>query len=130
MKVYIAASFDQRNTEEMKTAVNRLTKAGYLVTANWLNIVDVPMEKSSDVQYAIQDIRDIDGADYILVFLGPDPTPGKHFELGYAFGLHFSGTARKRFVLVGEPYHIFHTLFPVVKTLSDAIEMMNMLRGT
>ena len=112
MQVYLASRYSRKLELREYAAEARASYIG--VISRWLEEDDDPngtLDKVSTVQlmeYAKQDIDDIDKAD-ILVFFAEDPLVGvprggRHVEFGYALG------AGKPIVVIGKPENVFHYL--------------------
>lgn len=125
---YLAGRYSRR--DEFKALVPLFIERGHHVTSRWLH-EDKPLNSQmSDLtpqfceDTAAIDLRDIDGADF-LIFFAEDPligTPrgGRHVEFGYALAMH------KFLIVIGGAENIFHYLpgvqhFETIEDYLDAI---------
>ena len=98
MKVYVAASFEQR--DEVKDAHKQLTEAGHEITLDWTTHKFLDGHPEADKlqrEYAIADVDGVLEADAYLLLLGPRKSSGAHIELGIALG-----AKKQHILLVGE----------------------------
>ncbi len=126
MKIYIAAPYAARAQARRYAA--ELTRMGYTVTSSWLDetheIADGTVGAAVDLddkqinQHALDDLRDIDGSDLLVVLTesaaelvgGTATSGGRHVETGYAIAKH----GYRNIVVVGTPENVFHRLNGVV----------------
>lgn len=113
MRLYLAAKFSKRAI--VLVIAKSLTRSGHQVQARWLtNHVD---DGSPEIQsqWAMEDLEDLEAADRVIVFQlplrDPEPSVGRHIELGYALG------RGKPVVLVGDRNCVFHHL-PIITHFS------------
>lgn len=101
MKIYIAGRYNL--LKELKEQSELYKTAGHEITSSWL---DNKEEGLSFEDVAIQDIKDVDEADALVLYTEPYGTMvsggGRHVEFGYALG------KGKRVVIVGPLENIFH----------------------
>lgn len=110
VRVYIAARYERR--EEMVERARELEAIGSVSTASWLDGVHEALDtapgfggKAAD--FAQDDLDDIDGSDWLVLFADTPGTPsrgGRHTEFGYAYGEGI------RTAVIGEPENVFHWL--------------------
>lgn len=105
MTFYLAGKFRWRLV--IRQIATKLKAHGHTINGRWLTGHDGPM-MSPEVQalYAAEDFEDIDTAEVVVVFQfpvdEPEPSTGRHVELGYALG------TGKPVILVGLPTSVFH----------------------
>jgi nucleoside 2-deoxyribosyltransferase len=127
LKVYLAAPFESR--ELMLALRDALQARGVYVTSTWLTPADgnnqnmaVIRDNYDDCRVrAIQDFRDIDEADVLVLYkpreLHRQPTTGgHHVEVGYALG------HGKPVFVIGDRENIFH-YHPMTTTVKDIEEL-------
>ena len=110
MKVYLAGAYAWK--DELKIRAQELENLGVTVTSRWLDEKYAPTIKIADVpekervQTAIDDLKDIDRADAIVLFSVEPTVPivrgGRHVEFGYAIGIG------KTLYVIGPKENIFH----------------------
>ena len=97
MKVYVAASFEQR--DEVKNAHKQLRGAGHEISLDWTThkwLQDNPKAEQLYSQYAVADVNGVLEADAYILLLGSRASTGAHIELGVALG-----SAKEHILLVG-----------------------------
>ena len=83
VKVYCAGSWQNRGTVDYRARI-LAQRAGWTVTSRWHKEGGTLLAHTQDV-FAPADIADMESAER-MVWFGDDPvSPGKHFELGYAW---------------------------------------------
>ncbi len=123
MKIYLAARYSRR--AEMETYKRQLEDCGYAVTSRWLrgeqqlngkgSLVWTDAQEAAGiippkaVQFAVNDIEDIEAADVLIAFPDTPRTPsnsrgGMHVEFGYALA------RKKTLITVGHQQNAFHLL--------------------
>jgi hypothetical protein len=126
-KIYIASMWGRM--EEMNEHAAVFRKAGYEVTAQWLDcfgknaayeIDAVGMERA-----ALMDLEDIDRADVLIHYTSAKASMnrggGRHFEMGYAYRSY------KWVIVVGEREQVFCYLpgVDVVATTEEALTLID-----
>ena len=112
MKVYLAAPYQKK--AQMNVCAAELRAGGVEVTSSWLDEPHKPTTQMHELtpeehqKYAIQDVRDVQAADILVLFTDPTKTivrAGRHVEFGIA-------VQRKIpiFVVGDERENIFHHL--------------------
>jgi|SRR5580700_512716 nucleoside 2-deoxyribosyltransferase len=122
MRIYIAACFGQQ--AEVREKADQLTQAKHVCTSNWR--YEKPSGDGSEakhaskyLQAAMQDLRDIDSSDLLVLLAGQvSTTGGKHFEVGYAVA------KGKQVVVVGAPENVFHWTLPRFATWQEFMETL------
>jgi hypothetical protein len=117
MNIYIAASYGRR--KEMLKHANELEAVGHRVTSRWLRGKFEHEDEAFDdgdnaarlrigQPHALKDIEDIYKADVLVLFpcVGQSPSSrgGRHFEMGFAYGL------RMQCHVIGHRENVFCTL--------------------
>lgn len=101
LKVYIAGRYPK--LKELAEEAKKYVTEGISVTSSWLDDNEVGM---SFEDIAIQDLKDVDDADVLVLYTEPYGTPvpggGRFVEMGYALG------KGKQVVLVGPLENVFH----------------------
>lgn len=119
MKIYTAARYARR--EEILEYAKRLSAAGHIVTARWVN-GDEEGKTLEDV--AVMDFEDVFAANMVLVFTDPKGSSqtggGRHTELGLGYALG------KQIWIVGEREQVFHHL-PDVKQFDNIDQVLGAL---
>ena len=83
IRAYCAGSWQSRGTVDYRAKIIE-TRAGWEITSRWHKEGGTLLDHSPDV-FAPADIEDMEKAKRI-VWIGDDPvSPGKHFEMGYAW---------------------------------------------
>jgi hypothetical protein len=104
MTFYLAGKFRWRLV--IRQIATKLRAHGHTINGRWLTGHDWPMSPAAQARYAAEDFEDIDTADAVVVFQfpvdEPEPSTGRHVELGYALGMG------KPVILVGLPTSVFH----------------------
>ena len=125
MKIYIAASFEQR--EEVKEAHERVIAAGYQITLDWTthkSLKSSPKTNKLYEDYATSDVKGVIDADAYILLLGPRASTGAHIELGVAIGSN-----KKYIIIVGDiqEFTLFykHPKIIHMPTLDDAIKYLS-----
>lgn len=112
MKIYIAASFDDR--ERIALVAERLSRQGHQITSTWIfqevaNANDNP-EKAPI--FAWRDMTEVEAADVLIIDTTlPSTGGGRHVELGLAIAW------KKKIYLVGHRENIFYH-HPLVRHMS------------
>jgi hypothetical protein len=107
MRLYLAHNWAARDwlREEIVPSIGFL---GHEVTSTWITRDD--WESLGNATEAINDLRDIDHSDYVVLFtdnFGDTPGQGKYVEFGYALGTN------KKIVLVGRDARcVFFSIIP------------------
>lgn len=122
MKIYLAACFGQQ--AEVRDKANELHVQGHLCTSNWR--FEKPSGDGSETKFAgkylqaaMQDLRDINDADMLVLLAGQvSQTGGKHFEVGYAVA------KGKQVVIVGAAENVFHWMLPRFTTWQEFMETL------
>jgi nucleoside 2-deoxyribosyltransferase len=126
MKIYIAACFGQQ--AEVREKADQLTQAKHVCTSSWRYLKPLG-DGGSDaggvkfasayLQRALQDLRDLEASDLLVLLAGQvSTTGGKHFEVGYAVA---SG---KQVVIIGSPENVFHWMLPRFATWQEFMETL------
>lgn len=104
MTLYLAGKFRWRMV--IRQIATKLTTHGHIINSRWLTGHDGPMSPEVQALYAAEDFEDIKSVDAVVVFQlpcdEPEPSIGRHIELGYALGIG------KPVILVGLPEVVFH----------------------
>jgi nucleoside 2-deoxyribosyltransferase len=128
MNVYLASQYSQK--EQTRKCAQDLQDAGIDCTSVWLQEPHdaksrlVSLHTDLKIQYAEQDLFDIQRADVFVVFSVTEDTPilrgGMVFETGFAYG------QGKPVIVCGPKQHIFHWLPNItqVETWSEALALL------
>lgn len=94
MKIYLAAKY--KNRDAMLVVAGMLAAQGHQITSRWLTGAhkfangDVE-DREKAHKFAATDLDDVRNSDYFVLFNlpvdKPEPSSGRHVELGYAFAL-------------------------------------------
>lgn len=101
-RIYVAASFEQRN--DARSLHEVLRKAGHTITADWTAHKEINSLKTENErenlkrQYAIEDTDGVKTATIYVLLLGDRKSFGAHIELGIALGANL-----KRICIIGRP---------------------------
>ncbi len=116
MRVYLAAPYQQKDQINIYAA--QLRAGGVEVTSSWLEEIHDPSIQMKDLthkehlQYALQDIKDVQAAEILILFTDPTKSivrAGRHVEFGIAV------QRRIPIYVVGKEYeNIFHHLPRVI----------------
>lgn len=114
MKIYLAGSYSSK--EKITGYAQELRAIGIECTSTWLEETYAPNTQIHQVleqelvKYSIQDLKDIDRADgLVLIAEEVNPRGGAHVEFGYALA------TGKAVMVVGPNHNIFHYLPQVGK---------------
>ncbi len=99
MRVYLAGGDSRR--ADLRTYAERLKEAGHEIVSSWIYMPDDDFDTGNRAGLAIQDIRDLDGCDALVLFTVGGRKGGKDFEAGYAYA------KGKRVIVVGPFTHVF-----------------------
>jgi nucleoside 2-deoxyribosyltransferase len=83
-RIYIACRWTRKDAARAAAAL--LTAAGYQVTASWIDSHGDTDNGGEIRQQAEQDVKEIKEADFFMFLNHEEPSEGKSFELGLAFG--------------------------------------------
>ena len=104
MICYLAGKFRWRLV--IRQVATKLETHGHTVIARWLHGHDSPTSPEIQARWAADDFEDINQCDAVVVFQfpcdEPEPSTGRHVELGYALGKGIP------VILVGLPTSVFH----------------------
>jgi nucleoside 2-deoxyribosyltransferase len=92
MKIYLAARYGRK--QEIADRARELEAVGVMITSRWHDKPFEPYPRDATnpdpemIRAALDDLRDIDRADALLVFTDPGAVlgGGHHWEAGYAYG--------------------------------------------
>jgi hypothetical protein len=128
-RVYVAASFEQRN--EVRELYKRLRNAGHTISADWTThkeIVSLKSEEEREAlkrQYATEDTEGVTSATVYALLVNDRKSTGAHIELGIALG---AGVGR--ICLIGSPdeSQLFYshpniTVYPDEDSFVDSLEV-------
>ena len=127
MRIYISGPWAKRSELGLFGAL--LNARGHTVTSEWL--WDPFPETQDPWKAATGDLSDLFRADMFVAVTEPTPTPhssgGRHFEAGFAYGLHEEG-ALTYLVRIGPAENIFYTL-PVWRPYCTFMDFLGALRS-
>lgn len=123
-RIYLAARYGRR--AEMQNIARALEAFGHLVTARWVRGAHEAEGVEQSVQFALEDLQDVEAADTLVAFTELPGTTGKmrggrHVEFGYAL------KAGHRCIVVGPRENVFHHVpgVEVVPTVAQLFKLLN-----
>lgn len=106
MKFYLAGKYDKRL--ELVRIAETLTHMGHSVQAEWLTGSHSGVTVEEKYEYAVIDLADIEACTHFVLFnlpvKRPEPSTGRHVELGYALA------KEKVCIIVGSGESVFYTM--------------------